>query len=106
MARTFNCRDVRVDCDFVAHCETEQEVLQQCAEHAHSLRHERDPDGADREGLRCDPRPGSIAPEPHWQTSNCSPGKSASRAGLAILRISTHYRSENLTRYLQENRAI
>ena len=34
MAKTVNCRDVGVDCDFVAHGETEQEVLQQCAEHA------------------------------------------------------------------------
>lgn len=34
MAKTVNCRDVGVDCDFVAKGETEQEVLQQCAEHA------------------------------------------------------------------------
>lgn len=34
MAKTVNCRDVGVDCDFVAHGKTEQEVLQQCAEHA------------------------------------------------------------------------
>ena len=34
MAKTVNCRDVGVDCDFVARGETEQEVLQQCAEHA------------------------------------------------------------------------
>jgi len=34
MAKTVNCRDVGVDCDFIAHGETEQEVLQQCAEHA------------------------------------------------------------------------
>ena len=34
MAKTVNCRDVGVNCDFVAHGETEQEVLQQCAEHA------------------------------------------------------------------------
>ncbi len=34
MAKTVNCRDVGVDCDFVAQGETEQEVLQQCAEHA------------------------------------------------------------------------
>ena len=32
--RQVNCRDVGVDCDFVARGETEQEVLQQCAEHA------------------------------------------------------------------------
>ncbi len=34
MAKTVNCRDVGVDCDFVAKGETEQEVLDQCAEHA------------------------------------------------------------------------
>ncbi len=36
MAKTVNCRDVGVDCDFVAKAETEQELLQQCAEHARS----------------------------------------------------------------------
>jgi len=34
MAKTVNCRDVGVDCEFVARGNTEQEVLQQCAEHA------------------------------------------------------------------------
>lgn len=34
MAKTVTCRDVGVDCDFVARGETEQEVLKQCAEHA------------------------------------------------------------------------
>ncbi len=34
MAKTVNCRDVGVDCDFTARGETEQEVLEQCAEHA------------------------------------------------------------------------
>jgi predicted small metal-binding protein len=34
MAKIVNCRDVGVDCDFTARGETEQEVLQQCAEHA------------------------------------------------------------------------
>ena len=33
MSKVVNCRDVGVDCDFVARGETEQEVLQQCAEH-------------------------------------------------------------------------
>jgi predicted small metal-binding protein len=28
------CRDVGVDCDFVARGATEQEIMQQCAEHA------------------------------------------------------------------------
>jgi predicted small metal-binding protein len=34
MAKVVTCRDVGVDCDFVAKGETEQEVLRQCAEHA------------------------------------------------------------------------
>jgi len=34
MAKIVNCRDVGVDCDFVALGETEEEVLQQCAEPA------------------------------------------------------------------------
>jgi len=34
MAETISCRDVGVDCDFVARGETEQEILQKCSEHA------------------------------------------------------------------------
>jgi predicted small metal-binding protein len=34
MAKTVNCRDVGVDCDFVARGANEDDVLQQCAEHA------------------------------------------------------------------------
>jgi predicted small metal-binding protein len=34
MSKLVSCREVGVDCDFVAKGETEQEVLQQCAEHA------------------------------------------------------------------------
>jgi len=34
MAKTMSCRDVGVDCDFVARGETEQEILQKCSEHA------------------------------------------------------------------------
>jgi predicted small metal-binding protein len=34
MAKVISCRDVGMDCDFEAHGETEQEILQQCAEHA------------------------------------------------------------------------
>jgi predicted small metal-binding protein len=34
MAKSISCRDVGVDCDFVARGETEQEILQQCSEHA------------------------------------------------------------------------
>ena len=34
MAKVIRCKDVGVDCDFEAHGETEQEVLDKCAEHA------------------------------------------------------------------------
>jgi predicted small metal-binding protein len=33
MAKIIRCRDVGVDCDFEARGETEQEVLDKCAEH-------------------------------------------------------------------------
>ena len=33
MAKVVRCRDVGVDCDFVARGETEQDVLNACAEH-------------------------------------------------------------------------
>jgi len=33
MAKVVSCREVGVDCDFVARGETEQDVLEQCAEH-------------------------------------------------------------------------
>ncbi len=36
MAKVINCRDVGVDCDFQARGETEEEVMQKCAEHAKS----------------------------------------------------------------------
>jgi predicted small metal-binding protein len=36
MSKVVRCREVGVDCDFEARAETEQEVLQQCAEHAKS----------------------------------------------------------------------
>lgn len=36
MAMVVKCRDVGVDCDFVARGQTEQEVMQKCAEHARS----------------------------------------------------------------------
>lgn len=32
--KTVNCRDVGVDCDFVARGETVDDVLSQCGEHA------------------------------------------------------------------------
>ena len=34
MAKTMSCRDVGPDCDFVARAETEEELMQQVAEHA------------------------------------------------------------------------
>ena len=34
MAKIVSCRDVGLDCDFVARGETEQDILQQCTEHA------------------------------------------------------------------------
>ena len=33
MPKVVRCRDVGVDCDFVARGETEEDVLRQCAEH-------------------------------------------------------------------------
>ncbi len=34
MEKVVKCRDVGVDCDFVARGQTEQEILDQCSEHA------------------------------------------------------------------------
>ena len=34
MSKVVSCRDVGMDCDFVAKGETEQDILQQAAEHA------------------------------------------------------------------------
>jgi len=34
MAKTVSCRDVGMDCDFVARGETTEDILQQAAEHA------------------------------------------------------------------------
>jgi predicted small metal-binding protein len=34
MAKIVSCKDVGQDCDFVARGETEQDILQQCTEHA------------------------------------------------------------------------
>jgi predicted small metal-binding protein len=35
MAKVIRCRDVGVDCDFEARGETVDDVLKQCAQHAH-----------------------------------------------------------------------
>jgi predicted small metal-binding protein len=37
MTKVISCRDVGVDCDFVARGQTEQEILEQCAEHARTV---------------------------------------------------------------------
>jgi predicted small metal-binding protein len=34
MAKTVSCRDVGMDCDFVAKGETNEDIMQQAAEHA------------------------------------------------------------------------
>ena len=34
MAKVVSCREVGVDCDFVARAETEKELLEKCGEHA------------------------------------------------------------------------
>ncbi len=36
MDKVVTCRDVGMDCDFEARGQTEEEVLQQCTEHARS----------------------------------------------------------------------
>jgi predicted small metal-binding protein len=36
MGKVIDCKDVGVECDFTAHGETEEEVIQKCAEHAQS----------------------------------------------------------------------
>ena len=36
MPKVVRCRDVGVDCDFVARGETEEDILKQCAEHGRS----------------------------------------------------------------------
>ena len=36
MAKTVSCRDVGMDCDFVAKGETNEDIMQQAAEHAHT----------------------------------------------------------------------
>ena len=37
MAKIPRCRDVGVDCDFVARAETEEEILKKAAEHAETM---------------------------------------------------------------------
>ncbi len=34
MAKTMRCRDVGLDCDFVARAETDEEIMKQAVEHA------------------------------------------------------------------------
>jgi predicted small metal-binding protein len=37
MAKVLRCRDVGMDCDFVAQANSEEEILQQAAQHAHMI---------------------------------------------------------------------
>ena len=37
MAKVLRCRDVGMDCDFVARAETEEEILKKVAEHAQTV---------------------------------------------------------------------
>ncbi|MFQ5793663.1 MAG: DUF1059 domain-containing protein [Candidatus Bipolaricaulia bacterium] len=37
MAKVLHCRDVGMDCDFVARAETEEEILKQAAEHVQTV---------------------------------------------------------------------
>lgn len=37
MAKVLRCRDVGMDCDFVARAETEEEILKQAAEHVQTV---------------------------------------------------------------------
>jgi predicted small metal-binding protein len=64
MAKVIRCRDVGVDCDFEARGETEQEVMQKCAEHAKSAHNmsEIPPDLAAKvRGAMRDEKPGAKA---------------------------------------------
>jgi len=37
MAKVIQCRDIGMDCDFVARAETEEEILKKTAEHAQTV---------------------------------------------------------------------
>ena len=37
MGKMLRCRDAGVDCDFVVRAETEDEIMEKCAEHAKSV---------------------------------------------------------------------
>jgi predicted small metal-binding protein len=37
MAKVLRCRDVGLDCDFVARAETEEEILKKAAEHVQTV---------------------------------------------------------------------
>ncbi len=37
MAKVIQCRDIGMDCDFVARAETEEEILKKAAEHAQTV---------------------------------------------------------------------
>ncbi len=42
MAKVLRCRDVGMDCDFVARANTEEEILKQAAEHAQTTHNMKD----------------------------------------------------------------
>ena len=42
MAKVLRCRDVGMDCDFVARAETEEEILMKAAEHAETMHNMRE----------------------------------------------------------------
>jgi predicted small metal-binding protein len=37
MAKVLRCRDVGMECDYTAHGETEEEIMQQAAEHVRTV---------------------------------------------------------------------
>lgn len=42
MAKVLRCRDVGMDCDFVARAETEEEILKKAAEHVQTVHNMKD----------------------------------------------------------------
>jgi predicted small metal-binding protein len=42
MAKVLRCRDVGMDCDFVARANTEEEILKQAAQHAQTTHNMKD----------------------------------------------------------------
>ena len=55
MAKVLRCRDVGIDCDFVARADSEEEILKKAAEHA-AATHDM--------GNEINPFPSSLSPAP------------------------------------------